>query len=115
MGRRITQGSGRFIRFSRLRLGAIEIEDLNRTMSHPDPIVSLEIPLIQKIIQNETWLEGERRGCLVIPVDPVVQEHVCEIVLRIGQELRRSLTEQAEAISGPAILSMQVFDAERAA
>ena len=84
-------------------------------MSHPDPIVSLEIPLIQKIIQDETWLEGERRGCLVIPLDPIVQERVCDIVLRIGQELRRSMSEQAGAISGPGLLSTQALESERAA
>lgn len=74
--------------------GDIEIVDSNSTMSHPDPIVSLEIPLIQKIIQDETWLEGERRGRFVISADPIVQERVCEIILRLGQELRRRLTEQ---------------------
>lgn len=63
-------------------------------MTHPDPIVSREIPLIAKIVRDETWLEGERRGCHVSPGDPVVQEHVCQIILRIGHELRRSLAEQ---------------------
>jgi hypothetical protein len=73
-------------------------------MSHPDPIVSLEIPVIQKIIQDETWLEGERRGCFVISLDPIVQERVCEIILRLGQELRRSLNERAEVISSSVVL-----------
>jgi hypothetical protein len=63
-------------------------------MIHPDPIISCEIPMIQKIIQDETWLEGERRGCLVVSWDPVVQEHVCEVVLRIGMELRRRAMAQ---------------------
>jgi hypothetical protein len=56
--------------------GDSEIEDLNCTMSHPDPIVSLEISLIQKIIQDKTWLEGERRGCFVISVAHIAQEPV---------------------------------------
>lgn len=51
-------------------------------------IVFAELPAIEKIISDETWLEGERRGCPVPPDDPVVVEHVCEIVLRIGQTLR---------------------------
>jgi hypothetical protein len=67
----------------------------------PDPIILREIPVIQKIIQDETWLEGERRGCFVVSWDPVVQEHVCEVVLRIGMELRRSVTAQVALASGP--------------
>lgn len=63
-----------------------------------DPIISREIPVIQKIIQDETWLEGERRGCPVNSWDPVVQEHVCEVILRIGLELRQSLMVQVASM-----------------
>ena len=38
-----------------------------------------------------------------------------DIVLRIGQELRRSMSEQAGAISGPGLLSTQALESERAA
>lgn len=66
-------------------------------MSLPaDPIVRLELPVIAKIIQDEVWLEGERRGCAVSPHDPVVRGTVCAIVLRVGHELR----EQCEAKLG---------------
>ena len=61
-------------------------------MKTSDPVLFRELPIIQKIIDDETWLEGERRGCHVSPDDHVVREKVCEIVLRIGQELRASLT-----------------------
>jgi hypothetical protein len=61
------------------------------TMRLLDPIVSSELPLIQKIIEDETWLEGERRHGWVSPDDPVVREKVCEIILRIGRELRESV------------------------
>ncbi len=61
-------------------------------MKLSDPIVSRELPVIQKIIQDETWLEGERRGCRVSPNDCQVRERVCAVVLRIGQELRESLS-----------------------
>jgi hypothetical protein len=57
-------------------------------MDSQDPILSRELPMIQKIIQDETWLEGERRGCQVHSDDRVVREHVCEVVLRVGQQLR---------------------------
>lgn len=60
-------------------------------MNPLDPVVFRELPVIQKIIQDETWLEGERRGCHVRSDDHIVRERVCEIVLRIGQQLRDSL------------------------
>ena len=57
-----------------------------------DPILFHELPVIQKIIDDETWLEGERRHCWVSPEDPVVRENVCIVLLRIGQQLRDSLS-----------------------
>jgi hypothetical protein len=65
-------------------------------MSTPDPIVVRQLPVIHKIIADETWLEGERRGKPVSPSDPVVREKVCGVVLRIGQQLRDSLRQQME-------------------
>ena len=60
-------------------------------MNPSDPIVLRELPLIQKIIDDETWLEGERRGCPVSPDDPVVRESVCAVILRVGQQLREAV------------------------
>ena len=57
-----------------------------------DPILLREIPVIQKIIQDEMWLEGERRGCAVSANDSVVRENVCKVILQIGQQLRDSVT-----------------------
>jgi hypothetical protein len=57
-----------------------------------DTFLFRELQVIQKIIDDETWLEGERRGCWVSPDDPVVRERVCTVVLRIGQSLRESVT-----------------------
>jgi hypothetical protein len=65
------------------------------TMRSLDPIVSSELPLIQKIIEDETWLEGERRHSWVSPEDPVVRENVCQVILRIGRELRERVTAGA--------------------
>lgn len=56
-----------------------------------DTVLNHEIPVIRKIIADETWLEGERRGCAVSSDDRVVRERVCTIVLKIGQELRDSI------------------------
>lgn len=61
-----------------------------------DPIVFLELRSIQKIIDDETWLEGERRGHAVDPLDPVVVAAVCAIVMRIGAELRASFRAAGE-------------------
>jgi hypothetical protein len=66
-----------------------------------DPIVFRELPVIQKIIADETWLEGERRGCYVAPDDPVVRENVCRVILRIGAELRATLQAQPASPAGP--------------
>jgi hypothetical protein len=63
-----------------------------------DPIIFHQLPVIQKIIEDETWLEGERRGAAVSPDDPVVRENVCLVLLRIGEELRASI-----AVTGPAL------------
>lgn len=57
-----------------------------------DSVLHHEIPVIRKIIADETWLEGERRGCPVSPDDRVVRDKVCTIVLEIGQQLRESIT-----------------------
>lgn len=59
-------------------------------MKTPDPFLLHQLPVIQKIIQDETWLEGERRGCHVRSDDRVVRERVCNVILRIGQNLRDS-------------------------
>ena len=56
-----------------------------------DPVLYQQLPLIQKIIQDETWLEAERRGCAVRSDDRIVRDKVCEVILRIGQQLRETL------------------------
>lgn len=40
-----------------------------------------EMPMIEKIIENECWLEGERRGEPVNRKDPVVINTVADIIL----------------------------------
>lgn len=60
-------------------------------MAPLDPIVFRQLPMIQKIIADETWLEGERRGCAVPAHDPVVRENVCRVVLRVGAQLRETV------------------------
>jgi hypothetical protein len=55
-----------------------------------DPILFRELPVIRQIILNETWLEAERRGCIVQADDRVVRENVCRVVLLVGEQLRKA-------------------------
>lgn len=57
-------------------------------MNPHDPVLFRQLPIVQKVIADETWLEGERRGCPVSPQDAVVRENVCRVILRIGREMR---------------------------
>jgi hypothetical protein len=57
-----------------------------------DPVLFRQLPVIQKIIADEAYLEAERRGCWVSADDPVVKDHVCEVILRIGATLREALS-----------------------
>ena len=84
-------------------------------MAQLDPVIFREIPVIQKIIQDETWYESERRGCPVPPDDPVVRENVCQIILRIGRELRETLLAQIAANPGPAMIPIRITEDDRAA
>jgi hypothetical protein len=80
-----------------------------------DPVVLNEIPLIRKIIHDETWYEGERRGCWVSSDDPVVKENVCRVICRVGEELRRNLTAQLAADAERVECSVSDSRNERAA
>lgn len=59
-----------------------------------DPVLGCEVPVIMKIIRDETWLESERRGCPVAANDRVVKDNVCRVVLRVGQQLRDAIEKQ---------------------
>lgn len=59
-----------------------------------DPVLVREFPMIQQIFRDETWLEGERRGCRVAADDRVVRDNVCRVILRVGQQLRDSIEAQ---------------------
>jgi hypothetical protein len=68
-------------------------------MTPLDPVVLKEMPLIRKIIRDETWFEGERRGCPVSSDDPVVRDNVCQVIFRVGAEMRRSFKADISADS----------------
>jgi hypothetical protein len=50
-------------------------------MSSESEFIRAEIPDIEKIVRNECWLEGERRGCPVLPTDDVIRRRVADIIL----------------------------------
>ena len=80
------------------RMRRILVSDRCAPMHVLDPIILCELPVIQKIIRDETWLEGERRGCPVSSRDTVVRENVCRIVIEVGQRLREA--SALRALSG---------------
>ncbi|HLP24405.1 MAG TPA: hypothetical protein VK477_01915 [Acidobacteriota bacterium] len=82
-------------------------------MAQVDPVLLRQLPRIEKIIRDETWYEGERRGYPVTPDDPVVREHVCEVVLRIGAELRAGImADLARLPPAPRMLPISDNDCE---
>lgn len=68
-----------------------------------DPVVRQQLPLIAKIIQDETWLEGERRSRAVEPNDSIVKENVCRIILQTGAEMRAQLSRGLEGAEAPGV------------
>lgn len=56
-----------------------------------DPVLFRQLPLIQRIIADEMWLESERRGCPVSRDDPVLRENICRVVLRVGASIRETV------------------------
>jgi len=82
---------------------------------HHDPVLFRQLPVIRKIIDDETWLEGERRGHAVPADDVVVRERVCNIVLRVGRQLRESLEQATPTVrtSASAAASEMPLTAER--
>jgi hypothetical protein len=59
-----------------------------------DPALRLQLPLVAQIFRDETWLEAERRGHTVPADDPVVRANVCDVILRVGAEMRAGILQQ---------------------
>jgi hypothetical protein len=50
-------------------------------MDEESQIIRAEIPDVKSIVDNECWLEGERRGQPVDGRDKTVRERVADIIL----------------------------------
>jgi len=61
---------------------------------HPE--VREELPLIEKILCDEVWLESERRHYPVDPQDPEVLRRVCDIVIANSSTMRRIAVNQMQ-------------------
>jgi len=58
-------------------------------MDQETEFIRSELPDVKCIVQNECWLEGERRGEPVDVHDPEIQKRVADIILGgAGEYLR---------------------------
>lgn len=61
---------------------------------HPMVILRRELPMMQKIKKDEKWYQSEKRGYDVGDQDPEVENHICEIIQKVGDVMR----SEAEAL-----------------
>ena len=59
-----------------------------------------QMTLIQKIFRDETWYEGERRGHFVDQHDPVVADHVADIIKIVGEKMRSDTLNRMKCETG---------------
>lgn len=64
-------------------------------MERLDPVLRRQLPRIEQVIRDETWYEGERRGCPVAATDPVVRDKVSGIILQVGAQWRAELSAES--------------------
>jgi hypothetical protein len=60
-------------------------------------LIKEQIPFIEQIIKDECWYEAERRNEAVTANDPVILTKICDIVLRVGAEMRMKAEMQLSA------------------
>jgi hypothetical protein len=66
-------------------------------MNPESEFIRTEIPDVKNIVENECWLEGERRGKPVTASDETVRERVAEIILGgAGAYLREKHSAKTE-------------------
>ncbi len=64
--------------------------------SDPSEIIKAQISTVTKIINDETWYEGERRHCPVESSDFAVKEKVNKIILECGEQMRRDAVKKLD-------------------
>jgi len=67
-------------------------------MNPESEFIRSEIPDVKSIVDNECWLEGERRGEPVDARDKTIRERVAQIILGgAGAYLRRKHSGQGQS------------------
>jgi hypothetical protein len=67
-------------------------------MSPESKFIRTEIPDVKNIVDNECWLEGERRGKPVDAHDEAIQKRVAQIILNgAGAYLREKHSDTDKA------------------
>lgn len=61
-------------------------------------LIQAEIPIIQKILRDEAWYEGERRGCYVPLDDSVVLKRVCQIIQKCDTKIRQQALKAVQVL-----------------
>ncbi len=61
-------------------------------------IIKEEAAIVEKMVDDETWYEGERRGCFIPKDDPTVMDKVFNILhdngLKIYNEVKEKLKKR---------------------
>ena len=67
-------------------------------MNPESEFIRTEIPDVKRIVENECWLEGERRGEPVDAHDKTISERVAQIILKgAGAYLRKKHSGKGHA------------------
>src|SRR5260221_8147974 len=74
---------------------------LLKAMDDEAEIIRSEIPDVWHIVEEECWLEGERRGHPLPRPDPVIRKRVAELILGgAGAYLRRKHNGRRQLLGG---------------
>jgi len=63
-----------------------------------EEFIQAQIPVVQKIIQDEIGVETRRRGMPVSPNDPAVRQRICQVIseneTKLISEIKQKLLER---------------------
>ena len=57
-------------------------------------IIEEQIPIIQKMLSDECWYEGQRRNTPVDPDDPVVRHRIGALIMEHGAKMRKEAMDR---------------------
>lgn len=56
-------------------------------------VIRKEVEVVRKMIDDETWYEGERRHMMVDRNDPTVMGKVCDLLMDMGSRIYKEVEE----------------------